>query len=303
MNGEFFGSLRIKKPLFAERQAALLLALAHLEPAQRERCIAAGTAAQHALADDLWCAYRGEHLAAAMLAQIEPGHMALVSPPQVARGQPRETADHLLAAMMDHLAGAGVKLARALLVTDHGPDAEVLIASGFRHIAELLYLVSVSGAFPTERPHDPLDFVSYSDAEHKRLADIVARTYEGSLDCPTVEDTRGIDDVLAGYRGAGPFDPVRWFIVRSDGADVGCLLLGQVEEDQQWELVYMGVAPEARGRDFGVAIARYAQWRTAQAGRARLVLGVDAGNAPAIAAYAAAGFVSWDHRSVFLRVF
>jgi ribosomal protein S18 acetylase RimI-like enzyme len=63
----------------------------------------------------------------------------------------------------------------------------------------------------------------------------------------------------------------------------------------------MGVVPEARGQGLGISIVRHAQYLARAAGRERLVLAVDAANEPAIAVYAAAGFVCWDRRSVFLR--
>ena len=63
----------------------------------------------------------------------------------------------------------------------------------------------------------------------------------------------------------------------------------------------MGLIPEARGQEHGIDIVRYAQWLAAEAGAERLVLAVDAANAPAIRVYSAAGFQTWDRRSVFLR--
>jgi hypothetical protein len=134
------------------------------------------------------------------------------------------------------------------------------------------------------------------------MARLVERTYQGSLDCPALDGVRRIADVLEGYRAIGIFDPTRWIIARHREQDIGCLLLADHPRDHQWELVYMGVVPEARGHGWGVAIARHAQWLARQAGRKRLVLAVDAANLPAIAVYAAAGFVTWDHRSVYLRI-
>jgi GNAT superfamily N-acetyltransferase len=65
----------------------------------------------------------------------------------------------------------------------------------------------------------------------------------------------------------------------------------------------MGVLPAARGHGWGAGIVRYAQWLAGQAARGRLVLAVDAANAPALRMYAAAGFRQWDQTSVFLRIF
>ena len=104
-------------------------------------------------------------------------------------------------------------------------------------------------------------------------------------------------DVLAGYRATGSHDPQRWLLVRHEGRDVGCLLLSDYPEQGNVELVYMGVVPEARGEGWGMHIARQAQWLARQAGRPRLVLAVDAANAPALRIYLALGFRPWDRRT------
>lgn len=288
----------------ADQVAALGLVFAHLPEADRERHIAQVLAeAEGQPLAGLWGAYRGNRLVAAMLSQIQAGRIAFVSPPRAIPTERPETARRLVARVLDDLAGRHVQWAQALLSTDHGPDVDRLVEAGFRPVANLLYLVSLSGIFPTEAPPDGLDFLAYGPTEHERLGKLVERTYVASLDCPHVEPARGIDDVLAGYRSTGVFDPSRWLIVRHQGSDVGCVLLTDHPHLGQWELIYMGVVPEARGRGVGVAIARQAQWLARQAGRERLTLAVDAANSPALDVYAAAGFVAWDQCSVFLRSF
>ena len=173
----------------------------------------------------------------------------------------------------------------------------------YNRLSELLYLVSPNSEFPTSPPATSLEFESYSPANHQRLARIVEATYQQTLDCPQLDGIRDVEDVLAGYRASGVFDASRWLIVRHDGADVGCLLLGDFPENDNWELVYMGVTPSARGHGWGIELVRYAQWRAGQAGRARLVLAVDAANGPAIRLYAAAGFQAWERRTVFVKIF
>jgi hypothetical protein len=112
-----------------------------------------------------------------------------------------------------------------------------------------------------------------------------------------------MQDVLDGYRKIGTFDANRWLIVRHADSDVGCLLLTDHEDAGQWELIYMGLVPETRGKGWGLEVTRHAQWMCREAGRKRLVLAVDASNGPALEQYASAGFMSWDRRSVFLRIF
>jgi len=294
--------LTVRPAAHADFLEALELVFAHIPSEDRQRHVAEAVALSAGQPPDgLWTAYRGDLLVAAMFAQIAPGNSVSVAPPRVIAGQPPELAARMLQQVAIHWQRAGVKLAQALLEDDHGPDADLLIRGGFRHVSNLLYLVSLSSAFPTEPPVSPLEFDAFDPNNPQRLIRLIERTYQGSLDCPEVDGVRGTQDVLAGYQANGVFDRSRW-VIAHDSADVGCVLLTDHPRSNQWELIYMGVVPEARGRGYGVAIARQAQWMTRLAGRDRLVLAVDAANDPAIGMYAAAGFIAWDHRSVFVRI-
>ncbi len=90
-------------------------------------------------------------------------------------------------------------------------------------------------------------------------------------------------------------------MLQTEGRDVGCQLLADYEALDQWELVYLGLTPGARGNGWGLEAVRRAQGLVRTAGRKRLVLAVDEANWPAIAMYAAAGFEAWNRRAVFLR--
>ncbi len=131
---------------------------------------------------------------------------------------------------------------------------------------------------------------------------LLEKTYEGTLDCPPLDGQQATADVLAGYRETGEFRPELWMFIRDGDADVGCLLLADHPADQQYELVYQGVTPAARGRGLGLFITRHAQWLTAQARRERLVLAVDAANHPAVRIYREAGFGQWDRRFLLMKV-
>ena len=185
---------------------------------------------------------------------------------------------------------------------DAGADAEALLAAGFQHVSDLLYLVCLADDFPTHPPCPELQFEPYSPALHARFAQLVDATYEDTLDCPAVNGVRDVDDVLQGYRATGHFSPKRWFIVRHQGEEIGCLILTDYPEHATWELIYLGLLPAARGRGWGVGIVRHALWLAGQASRNRLVLAVDAANEPALRMYAAAGFQAWDQTSVYIRV-
>ena len=146
-----------------------------------------------------------------------------------------------------------------------------------------------------------LTFEGVDDAELDTLAPLIERTYENTLDCPALNGRRDCSQVVAGYRATCHDDLSHWFIVRHQDETLGCLLLSHDARHANWELIYMGLLPEARGRGWGLEIVRHAQWLVAAHGGERLVLAVDAANQPAVAIYAAAGFLAWDRRSVFVK--
>jgi ribosomal protein S18 acetylase RimI-like enzyme len=260
----------------------------------------------------------GPALAAAIWVQILSGRVASLWAPGLAAGQSAATAATIIDLAISKAAAAGIRLIQALLETDAGPPAAWLRQCGFRHITDLLYLVSLREVFPTaplsgELTFEPLGQAGQSgvsEIQMARLAGIIQRTYVNTQDCPAIQGLRPVDDVLATYRAVGTFNPARWFFVRQGSTDIGCLLLADHSQESNCELVYMGIVPAARGHGWGVQIVRHAQWLAGQskndgqnAGQPaeRLVLAVDAANSPAIAMYASAGFKSWDRRSVFLR--
>jgi ribosomal protein S18 acetylase RimI-like enzyme len=110
-----------------------------------------------------------------------------------------------------------------------------------------------------------------------------------------------VRETLEGYAASGNSGRHLWSILQAEGDDVGCLLLADYPQFKQWELVYIGVVPEARGNGWGKAAVQEALWRAKEAGRERLVLAVDEANRPALAMYARAGFEAWNRRAVFLR--
>lgn len=270
-------------------------------------------AAEPESASGLVDARLGDALVAAILIQLQPGRVASLFPPQAAGDaiagegihvlvQSGLTLPRLLTAATEVAVRANTRMIQALLPTDSGSDAQRLLAAGFDHVADLLYLVSPASSFPSTCPDDVLQYEPFSPAATERFAATVERTYVGTRDCPRLNGVRPIGEVLEGYRAVGRFDPSNWRLVRHGGNDVGCLLLADHAPHKLWEIVYMGIIPEARGNGLGLAITRHAQWLAGKAGAERLVLAVDAANEPAIKGYAAAGFAGWDRRSVFLKL-
>jgi ribosomal protein S18 acetylase RimI-like enzyme len=109
-----------------------------------------------------------------------------------------------------------------------------------------------------------------------------------------------MDDVLAGYRATGVFAAERWLLVEHGARDVGCLLLTDHPHTEQWELMYMGLIPAARGHGWGPRIVQHAQRLAAAARRHALSLAVDINNLPALRVYRQNGFCMLDQRRAML---
>jgi ribosomal protein S18 acetylase RimI-like enzyme len=192
-----------------------------------------------------------------------------------------------------------LSLMQALLPTDMDPDAELLRAAGFKRAADLLYLVATADSFPSDLPSTSLSLAQFQGTDVAKMERIVEQTYEGTLDCPALNNSRQISDVLAGYRSIGSSGSKLWWFVQSQNCDIGCVLVAE-HCPQMWEIVYLGIVPAFRGQGYGLEATRLVQYAGLKRGVDRLVLAVDTNNDPAIDLYAKAGFLAWDRQSVFL---
>lgn len=216
-------------------------------------------------------------------------------------------AEYLFRAAAELVDRRGISLAQYLGAEGIQQLEPSLARGGFTRLATLAYLFAVLPSQPTdgaEMSHAaaPLWFSAHADEDLDRLAAVLEATYVESRDCPALGGVRDMSDVLAGYRAQGRFMPEHWYIVREGRRDAGALLLADHPGSGNWELIYMGVVPAARGKKYGAQILRHAIHAAACGGAERLVLAVDADNSPALAVYSDAGFREWDRRTVYTRL-
>jgi ribosomal protein S18 acetylase RimI-like enzyme len=230
------------------------------------------------------------------LCQAVPGGGALVWPPAAASA---EVEDRLVRAGCAWLRGQGARLAQCLLAEDEAALAPPLLRNGFRHVTGLTYLRH-DLRLGTPGPNR-LTLEAYDAGRPGEFHAALLASYQGSLDCPEVNGSRTVEEVIRGHQSQGAYDPSRWWLARLGGEAVGVLLL-VVPSPGEWEVAYMGVAPAARRRGVGKEMLARAL-REARAARAdRVILCVDDRNAPARALYDQAGFETYDHRRVLLAV-
>jgi len=246
----------------------------------------------------LLVARNSETLLGTVWVQLAPGSSAIVWPPAIGGVASAE----LMRAAAKFLDDKRVSLAQVLVSPDAPQDPQLLAAGEFHRLVELRYLKVERDLLPEKLSVNKLNFISAACDEPERLGRLIMKTYEQTLDCPQLNGLRDAADILKGYQAQGEFSADRWFFVQQDDNDVGVLILTIHPDRGTWELVYMGVVPESRGKRFGEEIVKFAISQASAGGASRLVLAVDQSNAPALDMYRAAGFVGWDSRIVYARL-
>ena len=283
----------------AQRGQAAAILVAHLAPqlADLRRQEIETTATPR----DLFLACRGAEAIGAVAALRMPGQLSLFWPPRIVESEDaamrQKLAAELIASTLQAQAREGVALAQAMLAADDDPQP--FVAAGFTHLAQLIYLQTSREAFP-QQPPQRVSFEPLAAEDEDRFRRLLAGTYEQTLDCPGLHRVLSVDATLAGYRGQASYEPGLWFIARHAGQDVGCLILAAHSPDL-WELVYMGLVPDARGQGLGQDLVAQALWLAGQQQASVLALAVDAANAPALAAYGRFGFAPFDELAVYIR--
>ncbi len=279
-----------------------VLALLQMDEQQVHQLLNAAAQGRLSL-EGLFHARCGSRYVGAAWGQLIPGRTAFTWPPRLVSDTDEQVAVHLQRAVDQFLAQANVSMAQAILADPQCVDAQRLLAAGYQHFADLEYLVCPQQRFPLTPPALDVEFKVVSEREQLYFAQIIEATYINTLDCTNLGNARSLDDTLEGYRMTGQYRPDWWLIARCQGRVVGCLVLADHAQDDQCELVYMGVVPDARGQGWGAQLVTHALWLAASHGRQRVVLAVDRLNWPARSIYTSAGFQAWTSRSILLRRF
>ncbi len=249
-------------------------------------------------------AEQGGRIVWAVLPVLNPGRtVLLLSPPRVSRPLSDTAALGLIENVVAHFAGEGLHLAQVLIDPSYTAAIALYQACGFEQLAELVYLHrAIRGAKYPLLPEGHR-WTFYSPQAHAAFGRAIAASYAGSLDCPALNGRRGMEDVIAGHKAAGEFDPRLWHLLYADGHDepLGVLLLARSARSDAMELVYLGIAPHARGQRLGEVMMRQALAVAHASGCGLLSLAVDAKNAPALKLYYRAGMSRVCSRVAMLR--
>jgi ribosomal protein S18 acetylase RimI-like enzyme len=229
--------------------------------------------------------------------------MLLLSPPRVGRHVSDTAAPQLVEHVIAEFAAQGVQLAQVLIDPRDTSAIALYQSRGFENLAELIYLHRAVRASNYPALPEGHHWTFYSPQAHGAFGRAIGASYAGSLDCPALNGRRGMEDVIAGHKAAGEFDPRLWHLLCADGHDepLGVLLLARSARSDALELVYLGITPGARGQGLGELMMRQALAVAGAAGCGLLSLAVDARNAPALKLYYRSGMSRVTTRVALLR--
>lgn len=225
----------------------------------------------------------------------------VLSPIATARDLP--PAGEAIRGLLAQLASTDAALVQAMFDPARRLEISATRAAGFRDLARLRFMEADLDRLDRSDLPLPEDasIEPCGDAPADLLAPLLARTYEGTLDCPGLAGLRRTEDVLAGHRGSGRMDPTLWRLLRIGGVPAGIALLNPNPEADCTELVYFGLVPEARGRGLAATLLRDALRRVGGDAPRRIALAVDDRNGPALRLYRRAGFAPGGLRDALVR--
>jgi len=177
--------------------------------------------------------------------------------------------------------------------------ASCLSRAGFRRLTQLIYLrrrVSVESLQSAAQ----LEWHRFAPEKGGLFGQALEASYIDSLDCPELCGLRTPQEVLAGHKSTGDFDPDLWFVVTRHGEPAGILLLSALPSAESVEVVYMGVARDARGTGAGDALLSRAVGAARDKRMRYLALAVDSRNDPARRLYDRWGFHELTRRDAWI---
>jgi len=213
-----------------------------------------------------------------------------------------------IAGLIEHacrgLRELGVELAQVLM--DPGDTAAMACFADaqFFTLANLSYMErSIRAADARLQAPLPADYAiePFPTGARAEMVDLLERTYIATLDCPGLVGLRKADDILTGHEAVGDRAAHDWLVLREHGRAVGTLMLNPSSSGGTVELVYLGLAPEARGKGLARLLLRTGISNMSKRRERTITLAVDQLNVPAVSLYSREGFRPMLDRVAMIR--
>ncbi|WDI42682.1 GNAT family N-acetyltransferase [Bremerella sp. P1] len=250
--------------------------------------------------DGLMTATRGNRVVSSIWCLSQPGKIGTVWGPGILSEESDSTADLLIQQAVQFAKHHDCHLLQSLVGPENRPAGNLLAGCGFQSITLLSHLEALTEDVPAEPPHSDLQFRRCDDFQSEAFRNLVAQTYENSLDCPELDGMRDVADVLEGYHATSNKSTYNWYTLENDGEMIGVVITAHHAEPQQLELIYFGLTPRYRQLGLGKEILRFVLQLAQFLGCRSTITGVDQRNTPAIALYRRFGFEQASVKELFL---
>lgn len=295
--------ISVQPAVDADIETALHILVRHAPAEERDHQVAEALAASRRgdlPLEGLLLARRDNQPVGAMLTIIQPGGTAALWPPETIDGVENVVADALAQAAVELLDAQGISIAQSILEPGDTSGGQVLTRNGIPYLTDLVFMERRLAA-PIPAAKAPGEFVTYCAETHEQFARLLEETYRGTYDCPELDGLRGADEALSGHKASGEFRPKFWRLYFIDSLPAGLLLISEHPTRRAWELVYLGVAPHARGMGLGRRMLIHTLKELAQTDADTFFLAVDCRNRYAIEVYRNLGFVDVAQRALHVR--
>jgi RimJ/RimL family protein N-acetyltransferase len=233
-----------------------------------------------------------------MLTQPLGGAQAALWPPVA---DAPEIEESLVAAAVARLTALGHRVLQAVVRIPSPPSIAAFERAGFVYVTDLTFMdrdLAPSDANPVATRLT----LTPAASDDLAFAERIEQTYVDSLDLPELNDTRSASEILASCRVTAKVEPPLWWFANFEANRVGVLQLAPADEEGDFELLYMGLVPQARGQGLGRELAQCAVSIAAALGGTRLHLSHDVRNRSAGRAYTQLGFRETKRRAVWLKI-
>lgn len=237
------------------------------------------------------------------LAVATPGRGVALWPTRVVADLPLDetiSVHHvLLGAMEQHARRQRAKVA-SLNLRPGDAVTHVLRQRGYLEVMTMWEMRRLPGSTPPAPPN--LSFASYSSRRRPEFLRMLDASYEESLDCPVIASVRSAEDSLVTHLAQNVENVPRAWLVKHWGEPAGCIFLAMMPDNNEMDIVYLGLALPHRGKGLGRELLNFAFREASTAGADAVTVRVDAANAPAVALYRRAGFQREATHEVFALV-
>ncbi|MDB5347427.1 MAG: acetyltransferase [Schlesneria sp.] len=240
------------------------------------------------------------------LAMLQSDGVALVWPPVVSCGatNPVVVEDLLMSEICSRIDAASARLGQCLLAPDDDIEAATLGRHGFERATDMFFMargIAPEDLTDIDRSNEKIRCEKFTPETTARFVQLIEQTYQGSLDCAYLNGIRTGDEAIVSHKLSGEFHPDCWSLYTVEGQDAGVAMLNDHPDQDAVELVYIGVAPHARGQGLGRRMLQDGIRDAVGRGRAVMFLAVDCENRFANALYGEFQFAELARRQVMLR--